>query len=57
MIETCPPPTLCCTAPQWPRYYRVFNSLYWATFHPLRLILFPVLVPLFYWEMQVGDGG
>ena len=37
---------------QLPRFYRPFNTLYWATFYPMRLILFPLLLPLFYREMQ-----
>lgn len=39
---------------QFPRYYRTFNSMYWATFYPLRLVLFPLLLPLFWNEMQNG---
>lgn len=39
---------------QFPNQYRLFNYLYWATFYPMRLVLFPVLLPLFYKEMQNG---
>lgn len=39
---------------QFPRCYRAFNFLYWATFYPMRLALFPLLLPLFWREMQNG---
>lgn len=35
-----------------PRFYRAFNSLYWATFYPIRVVLFPALLPWFYLEMK-----
>ena len=39
---------------QFPSRFRLFNRLYWGTFYPMRLVLFPVLLPLFWQEMQVG---
>ena len=42
---------------QFPSRFRLFNRLYWGTFYPMRLVLFPVLLPLFWQEMQVGAGG
>ncbi|PRW45451.1 GTP-binding chloroplastic [Chlorella sorokiniana] len=39
---------------QFPRFYRQLNFLYWATFYPMRLVLFPVLLPFFWREMTSG---
>lgn len=39
---------------QFPRYYSALNWLYWATFYPMRLVLFPVLLPFFWREMASG---
>ena len=42
---------------QFPSRFPLFNRLYWGTFYPMRLVLFPVLLPLFWKEMQVGADG
>ncbi|PSC73950.1 GTP-binding chloroplastic [Micractinium conductrix] len=36
---------------QFPRWYRPLNAVYWVTFYPVRVVLFPALMPLFWREL------
>lgn len=36
------------------RAFRLFNAAYWVSFYPVRVLLFPALLPLFWREMQNG---